>query len=256
MNERQYRAIFFDLDGTLLPMDLDEFMAGYMGSIYDYVAASEFDPEAFKTGLKSGIAAMASHDDGKTNAEAYWDAFLPTAGGTYENWEPLLTEFYRSEFGKIGDNVEPSVFARHVTETLHDRGYPLLLTTMPMFPERAVEWRLLWAGVNSRRFSRITHYENSTSVKPKLAYFEENLKACGAKPEEVLVVGNNTAEDLACLELGMDAFLITDHLLNPNGFDINTVKNGSFMDFVKWIGDLPQCENPAMAIERDRVDVG
>lgn len=249
MSETAYRAVFFDLDGTLLPMDLDEFMKAYMGGIARYVAGSGRDVDTFNKGLMSGIKAMAGHDDGALNSEVFWEAFLPIAGDTYDDWKPLLDVFYEKDFGEIGDNVEPGIFSRHVTEVLSNKGYPLLLTTMPMFPLRAVEWRLGWAGVNPRKFKRITHYENSTSVKPKLAYFEENLKAAGVKPEEVLMVGNNTKEDLCCLELGMDAYLITDHLLNPNDFDINTVKHGTFAEFAQWIMDLPICENPATDIE-------
>ena len=35
---RAYRAIFFDLDGTLLPMDLDEFLNAYFARLIGFAA--------------------------------------------------------------------------------------------------------------------------------------------------------------------------------------------------------------------------
>ena len=61
-------------------------------------------------------------------------------------------------------------------------------------------------------------------MKPKLAYYAENVAACGLAGEDVLMVGNNTVEDLAIRGLGADAFLVTDHLLDPDeGFDLASV---------------------------------
>ena len=46
-------------------------------------------------------------------------------------------------------------------------------------------------------------------------------------PEDILMVGNNTREDLAAMKLGLDAYLVTDWLLDPDGFDIESVKHGT-----------------------------
>ncbi len=194
---RQYRAIYFDLDGTLLPMELEEFLSTYFKSIASFVAAHEVDPQAFSAGLKAGIGAMAAHDDGRTNHEAYWEAFFQKVYRTAADWDALLGEFYDVDFGKIGEGVQPNPATARAVEALAQKGYPLVLATMPMFPRRAVEWRLTWAGVDPRLFARITTYENSTSVKPKPAYCAENLAACGLAGADVLMVGNNTVEDQA-----------------------------------------------------------
>ena len=49
-----YRAIFFDLDGTLLPMEIDEFMRTYFEALGAYVARFGVAPEAFMAGMKAG----------------------------------------------------------------------------------------------------------------------------------------------------------------------------------------------------------
>ena len=56
------------------------------------------------------------------------------------------------------------------------------------------------------------------------------------------MVGNNTREDLAAMQLGLDGYLVTDWLLNPDDFDIETVKHGSMADFLQFVQDLPECD--------------
>ncbi len=238
-----YKAIFFDLDGTLLPMDIDEFMGSYFTALKSFIAANDRDMETFDHGLRQGIHAMSSHDDDRLNADVFWEAFLPHVEGGHDAWNPLLTSFYEKDFGAIGDRVVPNDHAVASVELLRNKGYSLTLATMPMFPQTAVEWRLRWAGIDPGSFDRMTTYENSTSVKPKASYFIENVKAAGVEPHEILMVGNNTREDLACLEVGMDAFLVTDHLLDPEGFDLGEVKHGSFADFAQWAQKLPASDD-------------
>lgn len=251
---RAYRAIFFDLDGTLLPMELEEFLSTYFKSIASFVAAHEVDPQAFSAGLKAGIGAMAAHDDGRTNHEAYWEAFFQKVDRTAADWDALLGEFYDVDFGKIGEGVQPNPATARAVEALAQKGYPLVLATMPMFPRRAVEWRLAWAGVDASKFARVTSFENSTSVKPKLAYYAENVAACGLSGDDVLMVGNNMVEDLAIRGLGADAFLVTDHLLDPTeGFDLGSVKHGTMEEFAAWAEELPPCADPAQGVEAGAV---
>ena len=158
--------------------------------------------------------------------------------------------FYEHEFGAIGEGFQPNPAAARAIETLAAKGYPLVLATMPMFPRRAVEWRLAWAGVDASKFARITSFENSTSVKPKLAYYAENVAACSLSGDDVLMVGNNTVEDLAIQGLGADAFLVTDHLLDPTeGFDLGSVKRGTMEEFAAWAESLPPCADPAQGVE-------
>lgn len=249
--DRQYRAVCFDLDGTLLPMDIDEFMKSYFARIAAYAGGCGLDPERFLDALKLGVHAMAHNEDGRTNMKAFWEVF-PDAYGK-EDLEGLdildiCNRFYAEDFGHIGDGFEGNPAAARAVETLDRKGYPLVLTTMPMFPLPAVKHRLRWAGVDPSRFKRITTYENSSSTKPRLSYYSENLDAMGLRGEDVLMVGNNTVEDLAFMELGADAFLVTDWLLDPAGIDLDTVRHGSLEQFADWTETLPDCKNPARDI--------
>ena len=249
----EYRAVFFDLDGTLLPMDIEEFMSAYLSKLGAFAAAHGADPQAFGAGMKAGIKAMARHSGDITNEQAFFDAFYDCVGEGSLDWPALLTDFYENHFPSVGEGVVPNPAAAKAVKTLAEKGYTLLLTTMPMFPLAAVKARLAWAGVDPSLFSRITTFENSCSVKPKLTYFAENLAACGLRGSDVLMVGNNSVEDLAALDLGTDGYLVTDCLIDAVGYDLSKVKHGSLAEFADWVETLPVCENPADRVEATAV---
>lgn len=252
-SQRAYKAVFFDLDGTLLPMDIDEFMGSYMAKLGGFMAARGVDPQAFGAGMKAGIKAMARHNGDITNEQAFFEAFYEYVNKDERDWMASFTQFYETEFDAIGANVSPNPAAAQAVKTLADKGYTLVLTTMPMFPQMAVRTRLAWAGIDPALFSRITSFENSSSVKPHLTYYAENLAATGLSGKDVLMVGNNTVEDLSALDMGTDAYLITDFLLDPVDYDLSSVKHGSMEEFARWVEGLPACAGGAEFVQTDAV---
>lgn len=252
-NERDYRAVCFDLDGTLLPMDLQEFLGAYFKRIGAFAASQGLDPDRFIGALRVGVDAMLANAEGRTNEQVFWEAFAEDYGPeelAAMDVRAVCDDFYENDFDRIGDDVVPNPHVARAVGALKAKGYPLVLTTMPLFPRRAVEHRLEWAGLDPASFDRLTTYENSTSTKPHLAYYAENLDAMGLSGEDVLMVGNNTVEDLAFMQLGADAFLVTDWLLDPAGLDLDTVRHGTFEQFADWVEALPDCKNPARDIRK------
>lgn len=254
--DRAYRAVCFDLDGTLLPMELEGFLQGYFGRLGEYAAARGEDAKQMLGAVNTGVKAMTGNKGEGTNADVFWRKFSELMGERWEtrDWGAFFTEFYEGPFGEIGQTMVANPAAARAVRTLKDKGYPLVLTTMPLFPREAVEWRLRWAGVDPADFERITVFDNSCSAKPHLDYYEENVKALGVPAEDVLMVGNNTVEDLAFCKLGADAFLVTDCLLDSVGFDLSTVRHGSLEEFADWVESLPVCTSPAEGIVAGKVD--
>lgn len=237
-----YETVFFDLDGTLLPMDMDDFLHQYFMRLRVFATRNGYDAERFVNALNEGTRQMAAHGADETNADAFWRVFTQLLGGERAELEPLLTRFYQTDFAEIGADVQPNPLAAQAVDILHGKGYPLFLTTMPMFPRVAVEERLKWANIDPSRFARITTYDNSYALKPMASYYAQNIALAGCTdcPGRILMVGNNTREDLGILKLGADAYLVTDYLLDPDGFPLDTVKHGSLSDFVQWASALPE----------------
>ena len=109
------RHILFDLDGTLLPMNQDEFVTFYMPLLAKkYLSEGiSFDPKAFIASVWKGYDAMVKNDGSCTNREAFWkymDELLPTDP---ENSERIALDFYENEFtGTCESNYPTSAEGR------------------------------------------------------------------------------------------------------------------------------------------------
>lgn len=239
MEQRRYKAIFLDLDGTLLPMDPQDFIVKYFTLLGEYAAGIGLEPVRFSEALNGGVRAMATDRTDRMNDEVFWTEFHRLYGEDDPAIDARIGEFYDTAFPHIGDGLVPNPAAALAVAALRRKGYPLFLTTMPLFPLPGVEWRLRWAGVDPAAFARITTYDNSFACKPDLRYYRQNVELAGCAPQEILMVGNNTDEDLAAMALGCDAFLVTDCLIDPLGFDIGTVRHGSLADFAAFAEGLP-----------------
>ena len=63
----KFDGIFFDLDGTLLPMDNDAFTKGYLGLLAVAVTPYGFEPKSMISAMWKGVAAMVKNDGSRTN---------------------------------------------------------------------------------------------------------------------------------------------------------------------------------------------
>lgn len=237
---RSYTTVFFDLDGTLLPIDTKTFMKGYMASIGRFMAEHGLDAEAGGEALFAGVMAMGQNDGSATNRDAFWKVFCERMGKSAEEWEPLFMDYYLNRFDEVGAGVEANPASAAAVRALKERGYRLAVTTMPMFPLVAVEARLRWAGLNPEDFAFITTYENSTSVKPYEAYYAEALGRAGVTGKEVLMVGNHNREDGGATKVGCDIYFVTDHLIETeDGLDVSACKHGTMEEFARFCEALP-----------------
>ena len=92
------KTILFDLDGTLLPMDNDEFTKGYFKLLVKKLAPYGYEPQKLIDGIWSGTAAMVKNDGTKFNEQAFWEKFSEVFGEKALADKPLFDEFYKKEF--------------------------------------------------------------------------------------------------------------------------------------------------------------
>ena len=73
MEKRTFRAVFFDLDGTLLPMGQQEFVDNYFSRLCRRFATNGVEPGALTKAVWKGTAAMVKNDGAALNRERFWD---------------------------------------------------------------------------------------------------------------------------------------------------------------------------------------
>ena len=232
------KAVLFDLDGTLLPMDQDLFVKGYISTMAAHLLPHGYDPKALIQALSLGTEAMYKNDGSKTNEECFWDIFNQIFHRDCREDMPVFEDYYRTGFQTVKEKCGFCAESAAVIQTVKDKGLLPVLATNPLLPAIATCSRVRWAGLRPEDFSLITTYENAHFCKPSPAYYQEILDVLGLSPAECLMVGNDAAEDLAAMELGIPCFLLTDCLINRNGRDIRNVPQGSFAQLIDFIEKL------------------
>lgn len=228
-------TVLFDLDGTLLPMDLEEFTKEYLTLLAKKLAPYGYDPKQLTNTIWAGTGAMVKNDGSRTNEEAFWEVFAQVYGERTQTDKPLFDGFYEKEFhqAKVICGYNPE--AAKTVRQLRKMGYRIVLATNPLFPAVATQARIRWAGLEPSDFELYTTYENSSFSKPNTAYYQQILSRLGLSAEECLMVGNDVTEDMVARKLGMHVFLLTDCLLNKDGVDISLFPNGSFPQLLEYI---------------------
>lgn len=232
------KAIFFDLDCTLLPMDQEKFIYSYFSRLTTRLAQLGYDEKEVQKHIWNGTIAMEKNNGAQTNEQVFWNYFTDAYGGDVLKHQAIFEEFYRTDFQLVKEVcwVEPA--SRQVVDLLKSRGYPLILATNPLFPAIATRSRVRWAGLEPEDFVHITTYENASYAKPNPAYYQEILDKLGLRAEECLMVGNDAKEDMAAEQVGIRVFLLTNLLINTCKIDISRYPQGGFSELLTYIEEL------------------
>ena len=235
------KTIFFDLDGTLLPMDQDVFLKNYFGRLVEKMVPHGYEPNRLTKSIWACTGAMVKNTGKATNEEIFWNSFSEIYGRDTRSDEPIFQEFYQKEFQEVRHCCGFDARAAQTIQELKKQGFQLVLATNPLFPAIATQSRVRWAGLEPEDFVWITTYENASCCKPNPDYYREILDKLNLQPEECLMVGNDVEEDMVAQSLGMRVFLLTDCLINKYQKEINAFPNGSFPELLTFIRGLTEC---------------
>ena len=233
------KAVLFDLDGTLLPMDQNAFLRGYFGLLTKTVVARGHNGELFMKALLAGTDAMVKNDGRATNEQVFWQTF----GSFYPNGrqpgKEIFDDFYREVFIGTKNFCGFDARPRLIVDKVREKGFIAALATAPAFPLIATETRMGYVGLAPTDFALVTSYENCTYCKPNPDYYRQVADALGLSPAECLMVGNDVTDDiLPATEVGMQVFLLTEYLINKIDADISTWPNGGYDDLLAYIESL------------------
>lgn len=202
------RAVLFDLDGTLLPVDFDQFLARYIDHVCRfYQAVAHID---LRPGLKPAVGKMMANDGSRQNGDVFWDTLaqhVECDRAVLEEWYP---RFIQHDGPALGDGIVPDPAAARVVQAWKARRAKVVLATNPVFPRMLVDLRARWGALDPNTFDLVTSCDNMTFCKPFPEYYLSIARSIGVPPSECLMVGNDVQMDLVpAAKAGMRTCLIT-----------------------------------------------
>ena len=231
-------TILFDLDGTLLPMNQDDFANAYVRGLATAAVPAGYEPQTFSKAIITGTYAMVKNNGIGTNEDVFWNTVAKIYGDKIKQDIHIFDEFYREDFQKIQSVCGYEPKAKELINYLRAKGYRIVLATNPLFPRIATESRIRWAGLEPADFEAYTTFEDSHYCKPNPKYYKELLERLHLMPEECLMIGNDVDDDMSAATLGMKVFLLTDCLINKGGADLSVYPHGSYDDLVSFINHI------------------
>lgn len=238
----QLKAVVFDMDDTLLSINLSAFIgvfalgeANLLAQVARKPIASIFSP------LGGAMLALNNGDraagDNRTNRQFFADELEKRCG--IPILEPAIAEmleFYEREIlPKKNDRVvaaRPREGAHEAVQTALDRGMRIALLTNPSFSRACIECRMGWGDMLDMPFELVTTWENSTRVKPCADYYLESLTKLGLTPDETLMVGNDPKRDFPSPAIGLRTAYV------GNGTRPDALWSGSMADFARNFDEI------------------
>ena len=205
------KAVLFDMDDTLLRLNLTAFVARYVAGASSLLAqAARTTPLSIGGAYVRGFLAIDAQDreDSLTNEQLFNQTFLAETGIPLDDpvIADLMSYYERTIVPGYGGGIvaaRPVEGAREAIEAVHDADLICALATNPTFSLDCDRARMGWAGVSEDDFSLVSTISNSTRSKPSARYYQEFANTLGVRLEECLMVGNDSSRDFARPECGL-----------------------------------------------------
>ena len=206
------KAVFFDLDGTLLPMDQEQFTKGYFKELAAALAPlGSIEPQDLVAAVCDGTMAMVKNTGEALNADVFWNRFSAVTGLDAAVYRPACDHFYSHEFHNARQFTGENPLAAEAVALARQKDRKVVLATNPLFPLVGQASRLSWIGLKPEDFDLVTSYESDRFCKPNPRYYTSICQRMGLEPRECLMVGNDDNEDMyAATAAGLRGWLVTD----------------------------------------------
>lgn len=199
------KAVAFDMDDTLLSINLSAFIAVFAKDTTMLLADISGKgivacAAAYSTALLN-LNNNAREDDDRRSNQTFLDDEVQSRLGVPVT-DPVIADVFtyyeREVLPQKNDGLiaaRPRAGAHEALDAVLERGLRVMLLTNPCFSRDCIACRMGWGGLDDVPFELVTHAGNSTRCKPSPTYYLESLEKIDLKPEEVLMVGNDAKRD-------------------------------------------------------------
>ena len=205
------KAVVFDMDETLLQINLSAFIARLArdeAGLLAQIGRRRLLPVFAAYGTAMLELNQAGRDGSRTNRQLFDEHIERRCGIPLA--DPVIAEaigyYERAVLPHRNDRVigaRQMPGAEAAVDAVVDAGLRLALFTNPSFSRACIGCRMGWGGLDGMPFELVTTMENSSHCKPDAAYYLEALGKMGLTPEEVLMVGNDPKRDFPAPQIGM-----------------------------------------------------
>lgn len=231
-------TILFDLDGTVLPMDLDRFVKSYFGGLALHLKEL-IEPAKLTKIMMECTNLMITNTEAISNQDVFMERFEQLVDADRDLFLSKFTEYYDTTFQDVKKTTWQNNDIIESVKILKEKGYTVALATNPLFPMKANHHRIKWAGLLPSDFSYISSYENNNYCKPNVQYYEEVLSKIGKTPKECMMIGNDMFEDTIASKIGIQTYIITNNMVNRHNAMIEPDDKGTYKEFLEFVKLLP-----------------
>ena len=237
-------TILMDMDGTLLPMDMNEFAQALYDKLEKCDEILSIDAnrnKAYRLYCDGMWMMLSGGQRGRSNEETFFETVCTCGDRKKDLIERALNHFYENDFNGLVHFTHPSETPAKIIEILKRKGYRLIVATNPVFPLVTQLCRLRWAGLDPKDFMLVTSYTDTYACKPDLKFYIDILEKFKLNAKQCYMIGNNVEEDLCASELGVEVFFLNDYPIGTLHKGQN-FRRGGMDDFLGWAKELPEVE--------------
>lgn len=226
-------TLLLDLDDTLLNTNLPAFMPAYFQSLADHVCGHVPSDKFLRT-MMAGVFRINDNEDPRLTLREVFDAyFYPALGIPREELQDVLDDFYDREFPKLAAHTSRVPGAVELVNWATNSGFQIAIATDPLFPLKATQHRLRWAGFDPEQFALVSAFEDFHFTKSHPAYYAEILGSLGWQDRPAVMAGNDLHRDvIPARQLGLKTFLVGSEPASPSD---GTADSGSLADLRRWL---------------------
>src|SRR5258708_27711921 len=147
------KAVFLDLDATLLHIDTDLFVREFVIGMSEaflkhYPALADLPFPVAKASQQAVRAVTQNLDPTRTNAQIFSESMTAALGLSADEMQVIVEDFQGAPYALLGKGTSRVEGARSLIEHLEDMGLSVVIATNPLFNLNASMHRLPWAGLH------------------------------------------------------------------------------------------------------------